>query len=118
MITATSFGQAKFNDWPEMRTFNSILAETFHPAEEGDLKPIKSRSHELFQNAKLINISPMPEKYDNEAVRKMVKKLVKETDKLNALIVRDEQSTAVMKQLNVVHDTYHEIAGMCKKEEK
>lgn len=118
LLTVSSFGQAKFNDWPEMKTFHSILAETFHPAEEGDMKPIKSRSHELFQNAKLINATPFPDAYDNDVMHKEIKKLVKETDKLNALVVRDEQNTTIMKQLNIVHDIYHGIAGMCKQPEK
>eukprot|EP00386_Alphamonas_edax_P013425 GDKI01041460.1.p1 GENE.GDKI01041460.1~~GDKI01041460.1.p1 ORF type:complete len:105 (+),score=22.46 GDKI01041460.1:88-402(+) len=101
-----------------MRTFHTILSQTFHPAEEGDMQPIKTRSHELFQTAKLINITPFPEAYDNEVMHKTVKKLVKESDKLNALVVREEQNTTIMKQLNIVHDTFHEIAGMCKQPEK
>ncbi len=48
----------------------------------------------------------------------MLKKLEKESDKLNAIVVRQEQSNTIMKQLNVVHDTFHEIVGMCGKNEK
>ncbi len=117
-FTITSFAQSRFENWPEMKTFHSVLSETFHPAEEGDLQPIKNRSHEMFLNAKLINKSPVPDGVNNEQMRKTLKRLEKETDKLNALVVRDEQNTAIMKQLTIVHDTFHEIAGMCKKENK
>jgi hypothetical protein len=118
LIAFASFGQAKFENWPEMKTFHTILAETFHPAEEGDLQPIKTRSHELFANAKLINASPIPEAVDNDQMRGTLLRLQKETDKLNAIVVRQEQSNTIMKQLNIVHDTFHEIAGMCKKSDR
>jgi hypothetical protein len=48
LLTAfTSFAQQKFENWPEMMEFHTILSQTYHPAVEGDLKPIKTRSHEL-----------------------------------------------------------------------
>lgn len=110
--------QGKFDKWPEMKTYHGTLSQTFHPAEEGDLKPIRTRSHELYANAKLVAASPIPGEYDNDDIRKLIKRMVKEADKLNALVVLQEQNTTIMKQFNIVHSTFHEIAGMCKKEEK
>ncbi len=113
-----SFAQVKFDNWPQMKNFQSVLTETFKPAEKGDMSPIRSRSHELYQNAKLINKLPVPQAVDNEQLRTTLKRLEKETDKLNALVVREEQTPTVMKQFNIVHDTFHEISGMCTKEDK
>jgi hypothetical protein len=113
-----SYGQGTFDQWPEMKTFHNTLSQTFHPAEEGDLKPIKTRSHELYANCKLINASHLPLMYDKEEIVTTLKRLEQETDKLNALIVIQEQSATIMKQLNIVHNTFHEIVGMCKKEGK
>jgi len=113
-----SFAQAKFENWPQMKKFQSTLTETFKPAEKGDMTPIRSRSHELYQNAKLVNKMPVPQAVDNDQLRSTLKKLERETDKLNALVVREEQTPTVMKQFNIVHDTFHEITGMCTKEEK
>jgi hypothetical protein len=101
-----------------MKKFQSILTETFKPAEKGDMSAIRSRSHELYQNAKLVNKMPVPQTIDNEHLRTTLKKLERETDKLNALVVREEQTPTIMKQFNIVHDTFHEITGMCSKEEK
>jgi dihydroorotase len=56
-----------------------------------------------------------------ETIKKLPKfkiTLEKETDKLNATVVRQEQSTTIMKQFTVVHDIFHEVAGMCKGDEK
>ena len=118
LCAGLSFAQAKFENWPQMKNFQSILTETFKPAEKGDMSPIRSRSHELYQNAKLINKMPVPQTVDNEQLRTTLKRLERETDKLNALVVREEQTPTVMKQFNIVHDTFHEITGMCTKEDK
>ncbi len=117
LCTVVSFGQAKFDNWPAMKDFHNSLAHAFHPAEEGDMKPIRSTSHELFAKCKVLNVSPIPGEYDNEKMRKTLKRMEKETDKLNALVVRQEQNATIMTQLNVVHSTFHDIVGMCKKEE-
>jgi hypothetical protein len=114
----TSFGQAKFDNWAEMKDFHTVLAQTFHPAEEGDLKPIRARSHELFAKSKMLNASPIPGEFDSENMRKTLKRMEKEADKLNGLVVRQEQNATIMKQLNIVHSTFHDIMGMCKKEDQ
>ncbi len=118
ICAVTSFAQGKFDNWPEMQAYHTSLAQTFHPAEEGDLKPIRSRSHELLANIKLVNASPIPGQFDNDVMRKTLKRMEKEADKLNALVVLQEQNATIMKQLNIVHNTFHEVVGMCKKEDK
>ena len=36
ILPALSFGQAKKTTWPEMKSFHTVMAATFHPAEEGN----------------------------------------------------------------------------------
>jgi hypothetical protein len=112
-----SFGQSKMDQWPELKSYHTVLSETFHPSEKGDLKPIKTRSHELSADAKMIVASPIPEEFDNEKVKNALARLVKESDKLNALVVRQEQDMTIVKQLNKVHDAFHDIVGLCNKKE-
>ena len=118
IVTFSSFAQSKFDNWPEMKNFHTTLSQTFHPAEDGDLKPIRTRSHEMLTSIKLVNASHLPKQYDTDEMKKILKKLEKETDKLNATVVRQEQSTTIMKQFTVVHDIFHEVAGICKGDEK
>ena len=112
-----SLGQSKMDTWPEIKAYHRVLSETFHPSEKGDLKPIKTRSHELFANAKMITASPIPAEFDNEKIKQSLARLIKESDKLNALVVRQEQDMTIVKQLNKVHDTFHEVVGLCNKKE-
>ena len=108
-----SFGQGKLANWPEMQAFHDVLSHTFHPAEGGDMATIRKRSHELLADAKKVNMSPLPPQYDNEKMHKALKRLEKESDKLNAFCVRQEQNSVIMKQLKEVHEIFHEIVGMC-----
>jgi hypothetical protein len=118
LVSFSSFAQSKFDNWPEMKSFHTTLSQTFHPAEDGDMKPIRTRSHEMLTSVKLINASHLPKQYETEDMKKILKRLEKETDKLNAIIVRQEQSATIMKQFTVVHNTFHEVAGMCKGDDK
>lgn len=111
--TIISFGQSKIDSWPQLKAYQNALIETFQPSEKGDLKPVKTRSHELVGHAKMIVASPIPQEFDNEKVKMAITKLVKESDKLNALVVRQEQDMTIVKQLNKVHDAFYELTSLC-----
>jgi hypothetical protein len=51
MITAFAFAQPKPSDWAELKEFHGVMSQTFHPAEEGKLDPIKTRSTEMVEKA-------------------------------------------------------------------
>ena len=40
------------SDWKEMQNFHSLISATFHPSEEGNLKPLKAKSDSLLLAAK------------------------------------------------------------------
>src|SRR5207248_1244544 len=44
---------AKPATWKEQADFHEVMAATFHPAEKGDLQPIKSRIAEMSRKAEL-----------------------------------------------------------------
>ena len=52
-IISFQFVQAQsiMDKWPELKTFHSIMSQTFHPSEEGNLQPIKERSKEMMEKA-------------------------------------------------------------------
>lgn len=105
--------KGKFDDWPEIKTFHKSLSETFHPSESGDLKPVKSRSAELVQNATALSKSKIPAQFDNKAVRDAIKTLVansKAVDKLVRSKATDKKITAGLTRL---HDTFHTIVEEC-----
>ena len=58
----TAFAQNK-TEWKELSAFHGVMSQTFHPAEEGDLKPIRERSGELVEKAKAWKASAIPADY-------------------------------------------------------
>ena len=58
------------------------MAQTFHPSEEGNLEPIKTRIGEMVEKAKTLQASKFPADFDNEKIRKAVNQLVTDSQKL------------------------------------
>src|ERR1044071_10481028 len=84
MVAKTSFGQDKAK-WKEMEDFHGVMGGTYHPAEEGKLEPIRTRSKEMVDKAVAWEKSAAPAGYDKKAVSATLKKLVtgaKEIDKM------------------------------------
>jgi hypothetical protein len=103
--------------WSELDAFHDIMSKTFHPSEEGKLEPIRSRSQEMLDKAIAWKNSTAPEGYNQKAVKKNLKDLVKGTKEMNKM-VQDKAADAVLKEkLSKLHDTFHQIVEKCQKEE-
>ena len=74
-LPAISFAQDKKTSWPEMKNFHSIMAATFHPAEEGNLAPVKAKADSLFMAAQAWQKSPIPSNYKEVETKAALKKL-------------------------------------------
>ena len=103
--------------WKEKDAFHEVMSKTFHPAEEGKLEPIRSRSQEMVDKAIAWQKSTYPAGIDEKGVKKGLKELVKGTKELNEL-VKHKASDAVLKEkLSSLHDVFHTIVEKCEKEE-
>lgn len=104
-------------DWKEKNDFHKIMAQTFHPAEEGNFQPIRDRIDEMVTKAKAWQNSPVPvEIRDVKKMKKNLGKLVKLTKKLQSNIKAGAPDQAVLKQLTALHDVFHTIVGICQPE--
>jgi hypothetical protein len=101
--------------WAEMETFHGVMGETFHPAEEGKLEPIRKRSQEMIDKAIAWKNSTAPEGYDQEAVKKLLKKLVKGAKKLHKQVQKNASDKELTEELTELHDVFHEIMDKSKK---
>lgn len=107
-----------FDDWPEIKEFHKVMSQTFHPSEEGNLNPIKTRSGELAQKANILALSTFPAEFDKSEVRKAVKQLKTDSKKLDDLVKRKKTTdTEISKALNNLHEVFHKIVGLCKNED-
>jgi hypothetical protein len=103
--------------WKEMETFHEIMSKTFHPAEEGKLEPIRTRSAEMVEKAIAWQGSLAPEGYDKKAVKEPLKNLVKGAKDINKLVKEKASDDVLKAKLSALHDVFHQIMEKCEKED-
>ena len=117
-IISFQFVQAQsiMEKWPELKAFHSIMSQTFHPSEEGNLQPIKERSKEMMEKAAQLADSKIPLEYKTDAIVKAVEQLKSDTKKLHKMIGNKASDKEITAALSALHDVVHQIVGLCKKE--
>lgn len=103
--------------WKELSDFHDIMSATFHPAEEGKLDPIKTRSQEMIDKAVAWKISTAPEGFSKAAIKEQLKKLVKGSRELQKLIKNNGTDKQITEKLTALHDLFHEMTEKCKGED-
>jgi uncharacterized coiled-coil DUF342 family protein len=117
-VAAANPGQAQQKTkWNELDAFHEVMSKTFHPAEEGKLEPIRSRSAEMVEKAIAWKNSTAPEGYDKNAVKKNLGKLVKGAKELNKMVKKNASDKDLKEELSELHDVFHEIVEKCEKGE-
>ena len=111
LVTAQSI----FDQWKELNDFHDIMSVTFHPAEEGNLEPVKSKSGDLVEKSERLSKSAIPSEFKSEKIIKAVKQLEKDSKTLDKMVkkgnVTDEE---LKKAIYDLHDVFHEIVGLCR----
>lgn len=113
-----SFAGSEVDKWPALKAVHGIISQTYHPSEEGNLVPIKARARELYTKTQALLKSKVPTEFNNDKVRDAITTLDKEAQKLQLMVKENESDTEIKEQLSLVHDTFHDIVGMCSKEEE
>lgn len=112
-VGKSSYAQAKLTDWAELVAFHKVMSQTFHPSEEGNLEPIKTRIGEMVEKAKALQTSKPPADFKNKKVKKAVAKLYKDSKALEAKIKAGATDDEIKTALAALHDTFHQIVGLC-----
>jgi hypothetical protein len=106
---------AQTKKWKELDEFHTVMSETFHPAEEGKLGPIKSRSQEMVDKAMAWVRSTAPEGYDKKTVNASLKELLRSAKELNKLVKANGADKEITDKLTALHDLFHQIVEKCEK---
>jgi superoxide dismutase len=99
--------------WAELKDFHQVMAQTFHPAEEGDLQPIRARIGEMHAKALLLQAGKIPASFDNASIRDAIGRLVSGSAELEKLIGKKAKDETVKEKITKLHDVFHEIQGLC-----
>jgi superoxide dismutase len=100
--------------WTELSTFHEVMAETFHPSEEGDLNPIRERSGEFLAKATALQNGKIPASFNTPEIKKSLADLVKGATELNHMVLKKADDKAITKKLGELHDVFHTIQGLCR----
>ena len=114
-MTASSADSGK---WNELSAFHEVMSATFHPMEEGDLKPIRSRAKELAEKAIQWANSTPPKIYEQPKIKANLTKLSREATGLAARVGENASDAKVKELLTALHERFHEIIGMCSEAKK
>ena len=105
--------QSTFDKWPAIKDFHGVMSETFHPAEEGNLAPIKARSEEMMNKAALLLKSDIPTEFKTNAILASAERLQLKSQALHKLVTSNGADAAIVKSITDLHDIFHEIVGLC-----
>ena len=105
--------QSTFEKWPAIKEFHEVMSQTFHPAEEGNLVPIKARSEEMRNKAAMLLKSDIPAEFKTNAILASAERLQLKSKALHKLVMSNGSDAAIVKSITDLHDTFHEIVGLC-----
>lgn len=118
MTPAFGFAQTeKKATWPEMKNFHSFMSSTFHPAEEGNLAPLKAKAADLLKAAKDWQASAIPSTFKAEETKIQLEKLVKYCTGINEAVASGSDDATLKTMITEAHEVFHKIVGECKKAE-
>jgi Skp family chaperone for outer membrane proteins len=113
LVANSISAQSTFEKWPAIKDFHEVMSQTFHPSEEGNLEPIKTRSEELMNSAAAVLKSNIPAEFQTAAILASAEKLQLKSKALHKLVQAKGADADITKSLAELHDVFHEIVGLC-----
>ena len=118
LVSSAASSQTKV-EWKEKDNFHGIMSETFHPAEDGDFGPIRSRIGEMVEKAAAWQKSAIPADFaDVAGIQENLAKLVAGSEALNTKIKANCTDAEILTDLTALHDVFHSVVGLCKTNDK
>ena len=113
VVASSVSAQSTFDKWPALKEFHEVMSQTFHPAEEGNLVPIKARSQEMMNKAAMLLKSDIPTEFRTDAILASAEQLQLKSKSLHKLVMTNGADASILKSITDLHDTFHEIVGLC-----
>lgn len=101
------------DSWTALKEFSKLMSETFHPAENGDLTPVKDNSSQLMLKAMNLKASVIPKSFDTPEIRSAIDNLVKQTNALHKMVTKKMKDPVIKAKLFEVHDLFHKVQELC-----
>ena len=108
---------AQNGTWKEMDDFHEMVSKNLHPAEAGNLQPLKNNSEALLDKAKKWQLAAVPAEYNYAGIKNDLDTLVMKCTKINDA-VKSKKSNKELKTLAMqLHTSFHKILDATEKKE-
>ena len=108
-----AISQSIFEKWPAIGEFHGVMSQTFHPAEEGNLEPIKTRSAEMLKKAKALLKSDIPAEFRTLKILSAAERIQIQSQALHKIVKAKGSAALITAKITELHDVFHEIVGLC-----
>ena len=112
-LPKNTFAQAKAT-WQEMLDFHEVMSTTFHPAETGNLAPLREKAGMLVDKAKAWQASAVPAGYDAAKTKDTLKRLVKQCKSIKKAVKAKKSDAELTTMITEAHEIFHEIMEKCR----
>ena len=96
-----------------LKDFHKVMAQTFHPCEDGNFMPLRTRSGELLAKAILFSASKPPVSKDKPTVHKALADLEEQCEKIHELVGKNAKDEVLLKEMTKAHDLFHQVEELC-----
>lgn len=113
-VCVSGYIQAQKADWKEMHAFHSVMSKTFHPAEEGNLQPVRDNAKELVAKAKSWQFSGVPAGFNATKSKEVLKRLVTKCTTIEAAVKDKKSDDSLKAMITEAHEIFHELMEKCR----
>ena len=101
------------DNWMALKDFHKVMAQTFHPCEDGNFTPVRTRSGELLAKAVLLSASKPTVSKDKPTVHKALANLEEQCAKIHELVGKNSKDEVLLKEMTKAHDLFHQVEELC-----
>lgn len=101
------------DNWMALKDFHKVMAQTFHPCEEGNFVPVRTRAGELLAKSILVSASKPPLSKDKPSVHKALASLEEQCEKIYELVEKNAKDAILLKEMTKAHDLFHQVEELC-----
>lgn len=113
LLTSSLMVAAQKTAWKQMEDFHGVMSKSFHPAETGNLQPLKENVDSLVLRAKAWQSSPIPAGYETKPLKPVLVKLVAECNAVKTAIMQKKNDVALKELITTAHETFHQVMEIC-----
>jgi len=112
-ITDPLLSEIEKDNWIALKDFHKVMGQTFHPTEEGNFIPLRTRSGELLAKAILLSASKPPVSKDKPEIHKALSNLEEQCEKIYELVEKNAKDEVLKKEITKAHDLFHQVEELC-----